>query len=40
MTPNTSPLRARPEILRYIKLLFLIMAGGAIYPLLYLRQNF
>ena len=25
---------------RYIKLTFLIMAGGAIYPLLYLRQNF
>lgn len=25
---------------RYVKLLFLIMAGGAIYPLLYLRQNF
>ena len=25
---------------RYIKLLFLMMAGGAIYPLLYLRQNF
>ena len=28
------------EFMRYIKLLFLIMAGGAIYPLLYLRQNF
>lgn len=27
-------------LMRYIKLLFLIMAGGAIYPLLYLRQNF
>ena len=26
--------------MRYVKLLFLIMAGGAIYPLLYLRQNF
>ena len=25
---------------RYLKLTFLIMAGGAIYPLLYLRQNF
>jgi len=25
---------------RYLKLSFLIMAGGAIYPLLYLRQNF
>ncbi len=25
---------------RYVKLLFLMMAGGAIYPLLYLRQNF
>ena len=40
MTLNTSPVRARPEVVRYIKLLFLIMAGGAIYPLLYLRQNF
>ena len=27
-------------VLHYLKLLFLIMAGGAIYPLLYLRQNF
>ena len=27
-------------IQRYVKLLFLMMAGGAIYPLLYLRQNF
>ena len=31
---------AHPDIIRYVKLLFLIMAGGAIYPLLYLRQNF
>ena len=29
-----------PDVIRYVKLLFLIMAGGAIYPLLYLRQNF
>ena len=27
-------------IQRHVKLLFLMMAGGAIYPLLYLRQNF
>ena len=40
MTLKISPVRARPEVVRYIKLLFLIMAGGAIYPLLYLRQNF
>ena len=40
MTLKTSWVRARPEVVRYIKLLFLIMAGGAIYPLLYLRQNF
>lgn len=31
---------AHPDVIRYGKLLFLIMAGGAIYPLLYLRQNF
>ena len=31
---------AHPDVIRYVKLLFLIMAGGAIYPLLYLRQNF
>ena len=31
---------AHPDIIRYVKLLFLIMAGGAIYPLLYLRRNF
>ena len=31
---------AGDSVKRYVKLLFLIMAGGAIYPLLYLRQNF
>ena len=29
-----------PAGIRYLKLIVLMMAGGAIYPLLYLRQNF
>lgn len=31
---------SKAAFMRYIRLLFLMMAGGAIYPLLYLRQNF
>ena len=40
MTKKMKTALAHPDVLRYVKLLFLIMAGGAIYPLLYLRQNF
>lgn len=40
MNTTTSVSPSGDSFKRYIKLLFLIMAGGAIYPLLYLRQNF
>ncbi len=40
MTKTINAASAHPDVIRYVKLLFLIMAGGAIYPLLYLRQNF
>ena len=40
MTKTINTALAHPDVIRYVKLLFLIMAGGAIYPLLYLRQNF
>ena len=40
MTKKINTVLAHPDVIRYVKLLFLIMAGGAIYPLLYLRQNF
>ena len=40
MTKKMKTALAHPDVIRYVKLLFLIMAGGAIYPLLYLRQNF
>jgi len=40
MTKTINTASAHPDVIRYVKLLFLIMAGGAIYPLLYLRQNF
>lgn len=40
MNKTISSALAHPDVIRYVKLLFLIMAGGAIYPLLYLRQNF
>ncbi|MCH1553628.1 MAG: MFS transporter [Luminiphilus sp.] len=40
MTSNTLPPRVSSELLRYIRLTLFIVAGGSIYPLLYLRQNF
>ena len=40
MKTKTTMALSSEGIQRYVKLLFLMMAGGAIYPLLYLRQNF
>jgi len=40
MKTKTTIALSSEGIQRYVKLLFLMMAGGAIYPLLYLRQNF
>ena len=40
MKTKTTTALSSEGIQRYVKLLFLMMAGGAIYPLLYLRQNF
>ena len=40
MKTKTTAALSSEGIQRYVKLLFLMMAGGAIYPLLYLRQNF
>jgi MFS family permease len=40
MTTDDQPSRAGSELLRYIRLTLFIVAGGSIYPLLYLRQNF
>jgi sugar phosphate permease len=40
MKTKTTVALSSEGIQRYVKLLFLMMAGGAIYPLLYLRQNF
>ena len=40
MKIKTTAALSSEGIQRYVKLLFLMMAGGAIYPLLYLRQNF
>jgi sugar phosphate permease len=40
MKTKTRAALSSEGIQRYVKLLFLMMAGGAIYPLLYLRQNF
>ena len=40
MTTDNQPSRVGSELLRYIRLTLFIVAGGSIYPLLYLRQNF
>ena len=40
MTTDDQPSRVGSELLRYIRLTLFIVAGGSIYPLLYLRQNF
>ena len=40
MTTDDQSSRAGSELLRYIRLTLFIVAGGSIYPLLYLRQNF
>ena len=40
MTTDDQPSRVGSELLRYIRLTLFIIAGGSIYPLLYLRQNF
>ena len=40
MTKTINTASAWSDVTRYVKLLFLIMAGGASYPLWYLRQNF
>ena len=40
MTSNDQSSRVGSELLRYIRLTLFIVAGGSIYPLLYLRQNF
>ena len=40
MTSDDQPSRVGSELLRYIRLTLFIVAGGSIYPLLYLRQNF
>ena len=40
MTSDDHPSRVGSELLRYIRLTLFIVAGGSIYPLLYLRQNF
>jgi len=40
MTSYDHPPRVSSELLRYIRLTLFIVAGGSIYPLLYLRQNF
>ena len=40
MSKTKNAALSHPYVTRYVKLLFLIMAGGVIYPLLYLRQTF
>ena len=40
MTSENNSSRVSSELLRYIRLTLFIVAGGSIYPLLYLRQNF
>jgi MFS family permease len=40
MTSENNPPEGGSELLRYIRLTLFIVAGGSIYPLLYLRQNF
>lgn len=40
MTSDNNPPQVGSELLRYIRLTLFIVAGGSIYPLLYLRQNF
>ena len=40
MKAKLGSILSSPAGIRYLKLIVLMMAGGAIYPLLYLRQNF